>query len=753
MSGGSIGPGSTGRPTLRRDISDHHGEHNVEKSKRKSNAYLAAEAVQQERDVLKALKRLSMSGSLTMDPDLPAEYDLQDYQKKQQRKSTGSISSSSSSFDDDNDSSFLDHYVNNSFEGLTDDVGGTDDVSSKQIDTEKLLWVPAKAHPSIAPDQFKRHVQSTLDDMTKKLHKKTNEPIPSLKELTDELDKLSEMAGLSATDAVSLARSLSSASSSSSFVYSPTSETPEEVNRQSEDEIDQDSPLIYTDSSNSLKRNKWTTYSRRRPPRFDKNKLDKDSLGKQSLLKNPPSTETSDSALQKQRETHNELDNTQPQHQQKEQQQQQVSQKKLQHPYRPTQRSVSSSDNFNNRDETSATNLQRSQSDISSSSAIKRTNHARNRHTGSVIDLPENTVQLEAQSQSHEGTKELPQQSLVLPQHQPPQQRKVSPLSHEVQERPSLTSSSMLSKPDATVIAQDVTEAPTPLGSPKEKEKEKEKSISKEFLNLFKMKRSPSPKLKESKKITTSSKTYVVDSTSDSKKSPDDSQQQRSSTKEQKGFRIPSQKSGHLPFMKKDDKTKQQKTVQESVTVASTEITQQDEHQSQKHKQQQQQQQKQQHQRQYLAAQQHVPQHPQVHQEQASDYPGGLTEEQYHTKKESLARKLTECTELQRSTKPNAPIQFTDSAFGFPLPPMSRSTIVMLDYRFPVHVERALYRLSHLKLANPRRPLRQQVLLSNFMYAYLNLVNHTLYLQQLDEEQKDNAVTTGGGIDTRTDFH
>ncbi|KAK6337102.1 hypothetical protein TWF718_009888 [Orbilia javanica] len=39
--------------------------------------------------------------------------------------------------------------------------------------------------------------------------------------------------------------------------------------------------------------------------------------------------------------------------------------------------------------------------------------------------------------------------------------------------------------------------------------------------------------------------------------------------------------------------------------------------------------------------------------------------------------------------------------------------------RFPIHIERAIYRLSHLKLANPRRPLLQQVLLSNFMYAYL----------------------------------
>jgi hypothetical protein len=45
--------------------------------------------------------------------------------------------------------------------------------------------------------------------------------------------------------------------------------------------------------------------------------------------------------------------------------------------------------------------------------------------------------------------------------------------------------------------------------------------------------------------------------------------------------------------------------------------------------------------------------------------------------------------------------------------------------RFPIHIERAIYRLSHLKLANPRRPLQQQVLLSNFMYSYLALVQET----------------------------
>lgn len=39
--------------------------------------------------------------------------------------------------------------------------------------------------------------------------------------------------------------------------------------------------------------------------------------------------------------------------------------------------------------------------------------------------------------------------------------------------------------------------------------------------------------------------------------------------------------------------------------------------------------------------------------------------------------------------------------------------------RFPIIEERAIYRMAHIKLANPRRPLRSQVLLSNFMYSYL----------------------------------
>ena len=92
-------------------------------------------------------------------------------------------------------------------------------------------------------------------------------------------------------------------------------------------------------------------------------------------------------------------------------------------------------------------------------------------------------------------------------------------------------------------------------------------------------------------------------------------------------------------------------------------------------------------------------------------------------------RKLT-FADVNHSTVPNAPIKFSDSAFGFPLPELTNSTVIMFDHRLGINVERAIYRLSHLKLSDSKRELRQQVLLSNFMYAYLNLVNHTLYMEQ-----------------------
>lgn len=48
----------------------------------------------------------------------------------------------------------------------------------------------------------------------------------------------------------------------------------------------------------------------------------------------------------------------------------------------------------------------------------------------------------------------------------------------------------------------------------------------------------------------------------------------------------------------------------------------------------------------------------------------------------------------------------------------------------PPYVEQQLYRLSHQKLANPKRPLHQQVVISNLMLAYLRTVNPNFRAQQ-----------------------
>lgn len=68
--------------------------------------------------------------------------------------------------------------------------------------------------------------------------------------------------------------------------------------------------------------------------------------------------------------------------------------------------------------------------------------------------------------------------------------------------------------------------------------------------------------------------------------------------------------------------------------------------------------------------------------------------------------------------------------YQIPAHQFSDKSIYMMNHRYAPHVERAIYRLSHLKLGNTKRPLVQQVLLSNFMYAYLNLINQGFIRQQ-----------------------
>lgn len=79
--------------------------------------------------------------------------------------------------------------------------------------------------------------------------------------------------------------------------------------------------------------------------------------------------------------------------------------------------------------------------------------------------------------------------------------------------------------------------------------------------------------------------------------------------------------------------------------------------------------------------------------------------------------------------------------------PPPRKLRADVDYnwaRFSILEERAIYRMAHLKLANPRRALHSQVLLSNFMYSYLAKVQQMHpqiqipdFVQKQQGDQKD----------------
>jgi hypothetical protein len=63
--------------------------------------------------------------------------------------------------------------------------------------------------------------------------------------------------------------------------------------------------------------------------------------------------------------------------------------------------------------------------------------------------------------------------------------------------------------------------------------------------------------------------------------------------------------------------------------------------------------------------------------------------------------------------------------------------------RYPIHVERAVYRLSHIKLANPRRPLYEQVLISNLMFWYLSIINKPATPPSPQPSQQKETVVSG----------
>lgn len=96
-----------------------------------------------------------------------------------------------------------------------------------------------------------------------------------------------------------------------------------------------------------------------------------------------------------------------------------------------------------------------------------------------------------------------------------------------------------------------------------------------------------------------------------------------------------------------------------------------------------------------------------------------------------------------------------------------------IDYnwtRFSILEERAIYRMAHIKLANPRRALYSQVLLSNFMYSYLAKVQQMHPHMQVPqsalqkkqeaerrqkelEQQREEQQRQEGGELYRYDYH
>ncbi|CAO3588105.1 unnamed protein product [Absidia cylindrospora] len=81
-------------------------------------------------------------------------------------------------------------------------------------------------------------------------------------------------------------------------------------------------------------------------------------------------------------------------------------------------------------------------------------------------------------------------------------------------------------------------------------------------------------------------------------------------------------------------------------------------------------------------------------------------------------------TSSTTNTNGNSENEKVDSSVATKMPPKNFQLNKMNHQRrLPIHTERAIYRLSHMKLANSRRPLRDQVIISNFMFWYLTIIN------------------------------
>lgn len=97
----------------------------------------------------------------------------------------------------------------------------------------------------------------------------------------------------------------------------------------------------------------------------------------------------------------------------------------------------------------------------------------------------------------------------------------------------------------------------------------------------------------------------------------------------------------------------------------------------------------------------------------------------HSNKKSGLGSLITRSLSLKSSNSSKRKKQHHHHRLSTPPPPPPTTILPTMikegRERLPLHIERAIYHLSHVKLTNPKRPLHHQVMISNFMFWYLSI--------------------------------
>ncbi|ORZ14320.1 hypothetical protein BCR41DRAFT_371157 [Lobosporangium transversale] len=122
------------------------------------------------------------------------------------------------------------------------------------------------------------------------------------------------------------------------------------------------------------------------------------------------------------------------------------------------------------------------------------------------------------------------------------------------------------------------------------------------------------------------------------------------------------------------------------------------------------------------------------------------------TSTETIKKQSTFSLLFSRNSKAPSKVQATGSTTYVSSPPNGmighspKESYLSDPCRMPIHIERAIYKMSHIKLADPRRPLHEQVLISNMMFWYLGVIQQQqqqLELQQQQQVQQSSQIQQG----------